>query len=343
LATPPVAEETSAKGMYIPGLEQLHFLTRFHILELNKVASLKFREHGLQVIDLYMSLQSLISKRKEDGIHWTPEANRLMTNKILTHICLVYWRPLPGRLQSVALQKLVTMAKGGDVKQDRTFQRELERESDLSQLLKLQFVKQESIENEIEIMRDIARSRSSHELLTRKIRRRVCLNKGRKKRRNVPQLDLVKRVVSKRKLTDEPEISHSLDSSNNVEKPRTEKPPESKRRKVEINNAKLPVNPFDLTSVSQPYTRNVKAQKKAKKMSRNKGIPLVQSNTIKPFQQNENKKQQNTNKSNKRKQTKTTNKYTKQKQKQTKQRKYFNKPNEKTKIITKSNDELISN
>ena len=37
LATPPISEETSAKGMSIPGLEQLHFLTRFHILELNKV------------------------------------------------------------------------------------------------------------------------------------------------------------------------------------------------------------------------------------------------------------------------------------------------------------------
>ena len=92
LTTAPISEETSAKGMSIPGLEQQHFLTRFHILEVNKVklryfifksskicrkvSALKFREHGLQVIDLYMSLQSLISKRKDDGIHWTPEANR---------------------------------------------------------------------------------------------------------------------------------------------------------------------------------------------------------------------------------------------------------------------------
>ena len=90
LTMAPISEETSAKGMSIAGLVQQHFLTRFHILEINKVSALKFREHGLQVIDLYMLLQSLISKRKEDGIHWTPEANRLMTNKILTHICLVY-------------------------------------------------------------------------------------------------------------------------------------------------------------------------------------------------------------------------------------------------------------
>ena len=41
LTTSPIAEETSAKGMSIPGLEQLHFLTRFHILEVNKV---KFRK-----------------------------------------------------------------------------------------------------------------------------------------------------------------------------------------------------------------------------------------------------------------------------------------------------------
>ena len=95
--------------------------TRFHILEINKVSDLKFREHGLQVIDLYMSLQSLISKRKEDGIHWTPEANRLMTNKILTHICLVYGRPLPGRLQSEALQRLINIktVQDVDIKQNR--------------------------------------------------------------------------------------------------------------------------------------------------------------------------------------------------------------------------------
>ena len=213
-----------------------------------------------------------------------------MTNKILTHICLVYGRPLPGRLQSVALQRLVnTAVKGGDVKQHRTFQRELERNSDLSGLLKLQIVKQESIESEVQIMRDNSRSRSSHEMLTSKMRRRVRLNKGRKKRINVPQLDLVKRVVSKRKFTDELETSLSLDSSNNVRKPCTEKPPESKRRKVAINNAKLPVNPFDLTSMSQPYTRNVKAQKKAKRMSRNERNPLIQRNTLKPFQQNQNR------------------------------------------------------
>ena len=45
-------------------LEQQHFLTRFHILEINKGSALKFREHGLQVIDLYMSLQSLISQEE---------------------------------------------------------------------------------------------------------------------------------------------------------------------------------------------------------------------------------------------------------------------------------------
>ena len=115
-------EGCSPRGkMDIPGLEQQHFLTRFHILEINKVSALKFREHGLQVIDLYMSLQSLISKRKEDGIHWTPEANRLMTNKILTHICLVYGRPLPGRLQSEALQRLINIktVQDLDIKQNR--------------------------------------------------------------------------------------------------------------------------------------------------------------------------------------------------------------------------------
>ena len=141
--------------MSIPGLEQQHFLTRFHILEINKVSALKFREHGLQVIDLYMLLQSLISKRKEDGIHWTPEANRLMTNKILTHICLVYGRPLPGRLQSEALQKLINIKTVQDVDiQKNRKQRNRSRNSDLITLLKLLKVqipvdKSDSIKSEV--------------------------------------------------------------------------------------------------------------------------------------------------------------------------------------------------
>ena len=41
-----------------------------------QIASQKFRDRGCQVIDLYYSLQSQIAQRNNDGIHWSPQANR---------------------------------------------------------------------------------------------------------------------------------------------------------------------------------------------------------------------------------------------------------------------------
>jgi len=242
-------------------------------LEVNKASALKFREHGLQVIDLYMSLQSLISKRKEDGIHWTPEANRLMTNKILTHICLVFGRPLPGRLQSEALQRLIniTTVQNAAVKQIRLSERKFELKVQITQ------AKRESIESEVVTMRDKLRSRSIHEVLTSKMRRRVKLGKLRSNKRNVPTLDLVK----KRKAIDEIDGTYARDLSK---RHCTEKPPESKRLSVlNMEPKAVNVNPFDLTSKSQPYTRHVKDKRKNKKVSKGQRHPLVQRNWSNPF------------------------------------------------------------
>ena len=200
-------------------------------MEINKVSALKFREHGLQVIDLYMSLQSLISKRKEDGIHWTPEANRLMTNKILTHICLVYGHPLPGRLQSEAFQKLINIKTVQDVDiQKNRKQRNRSRNSDLITLLKLLKVqipvdKSDSIESEVMTICEKLRSRSIDEVLTSKMRRRAKLGKLRSNKRNAPMLDFVK----KRKANIEINSNHAGGKSK---KHCLEKPLESKRLNV---------------------------------------------------------------------------------------------------------------
>ena len=77
--------------MTIQGLEQQNYLSRYNVLNLDKViltltpgliystfqiASQKFRDRGFQVIDLYFTLQSQIAQRNSDGIHWSPQANR---------------------------------------------------------------------------------------------------------------------------------------------------------------------------------------------------------------------------------------------------------------------------
>ena len=66
-------------------------------------------------------MNGLIHMRNKDGIHWSPEANRqvlvtqrkvndnfprLMTNKILTHLCLSFGQTLPGNVKCAALERL---------------------------------------------------------------------------------------------------------------------------------------------------------------------------------------------------------------------------------------------
>ena len=92
-----VSEETNSKGMTVQGLEQQNFLTRFNVINVNKVkkpildhihltsffqiAAEKFRD--FQVIDLFHSMQSQIAERNKDGIHWSPKANRYVISVYL--------------------------------------------------------------------------------------------------------------------------------------------------------------------------------------------------------------------------------------------------------------------
>jgi len=106
LTTPPIANVTDSKGMTTPGLEFQNFTTRYHVMEMNEFVANEMIECDMNVIDLGFSMNGLIHMRNKDGIHWSPEANRLMTNKILTHFCLSFGQTLPGNVKCAALERL---------------------------------------------------------------------------------------------------------------------------------------------------------------------------------------------------------------------------------------------
>ena len=168
-----------------------------------------------------------------------------MTNKILTHICLAYGRPLPGRLQSEALQRLINIStvQDANIKQNRQ-QRNRIRNSDLITLLKLLKVQipVDKSESEVMTMCKKLRSRSIHKVLTSKMRRRVKIGKLRSNKRNALTLDFVK----KRKANVQINSNHVGGKSK---KHCLDKPLESKRLNIQKMEPKS-VNPFDLTSKS---------------------------------------------------------------------------------------------
>ena len=108
LTTTPVAADTSSRGMILADKDFQGDLLRFQVAEMNHLTVLKFKQSRVNVIDLFHSLQSRAKSRNKDGIHWSPDTNRLMTNKILTHVCLSLKGPhsLPGRITSPALTRL---------------------------------------------------------------------------------------------------------------------------------------------------------------------------------------------------------------------------------------------
>ena len=105
-----VGSELASKGMLLKGLEFQRFSTKFNTIEQNKIAADLFKKYFHSVVDLHMSFQAQTSgnRRLKDGIHWDPKSNRLMVNKILTHLTLSLFGEsmLPGRLHSQALERL---------------------------------------------------------------------------------------------------------------------------------------------------------------------------------------------------------------------------------------------
>ena len=66
--------------MNTPGLEFQNFTTRFNLVHANFYAAHKVAEAGYDVIDLHYYSLFQTFRRNPDGIHWSSEANRFISN-----------------------------------------------------------------------------------------------------------------------------------------------------------------------------------------------------------------------------------------------------------------------
>ncbi len=85
------------------------FLRTFLLHLRNNGTLFKFQvvDYGYHVIDMhyYALLQSF--RRNSDGIHWSPESNRCFTNLIMTFLCLITKKTLPGANAITVQNKIV--------------------------------------------------------------------------------------------------------------------------------------------------------------------------------------------------------------------------------------------
>ncbi|XP_037529468.1 PC-esterase domain-containing protein 1A-like [Rhipicephalus sanguineus] len=87
LTAAPLAQDVRG-GFLIPQLDFLKYSLRFHVLEANTFCRETADKYGIDVVDIHYHLRMFLEYRAEDGIHWLPEAVRLCTNLVLTHIAL---------------------------------------------------------------------------------------------------------------------------------------------------------------------------------------------------------------------------------------------------------------
>merc|ERR1711874_435808 len=59
--------------------------TRFNVMEANNMTSHTTAAFGFDVVDLHHVFQGLLHLGRDDGIHWSAKAIRLMVNMILQH------------------------------------------------------------------------------------------------------------------------------------------------------------------------------------------------------------------------------------------------------------------
>ena len=83
-------------GLFVPEMEFLKPSTRFNVKEANNMVAHTSAAFGFDVVDLHYVFQGLIHLRRDDGIHWTAGAIRLMVNMILHHFLESRDIPLPG-------------------------------------------------------------------------------------------------------------------------------------------------------------------------------------------------------------------------------------------------------
>ena len=79
-------------------------MIRFNVVETNFYASYEVAKKGFDVVDVHFAfLLQTMRNRGPDGIHWNPEANRLISNMILSHYALSLSRQLPNRSENLTL------------------------------------------------------------------------------------------------------------------------------------------------------------------------------------------------------------------------------------------------
>ena len=72
-------------GLFVPEIGFMKQSTRFNVMEANTMVANTTAVFGFDVVDLHYVFQGLLHLRRDDGIHWSARAIRLMVNMILSH------------------------------------------------------------------------------------------------------------------------------------------------------------------------------------------------------------------------------------------------------------------
>ncbi|XP_065221578.1 PC-esterase domain-containing protein 1A-like isoform X2 [Planococcus citri] len=94
-------------GLLIKQIDFLQDMLRFEVMEANIFCRQLIVSHGYDVLDTHYYLRMQVHRRFPDGLHYAPLPVRLITNLILTHVCLSWDIPLPGRAKGVALERVI--------------------------------------------------------------------------------------------------------------------------------------------------------------------------------------------------------------------------------------------
>jgi len=95
MTTPPISVDIRS-GLLIRETQFQRHSMRFNIMEANQCAASIVAGHGFDVLDMHYHFYHQVHRRAADGIHWNPDAVRMQSNIILTHISLARGLKLPG-------------------------------------------------------------------------------------------------------------------------------------------------------------------------------------------------------------------------------------------------------
>ena len=101
MTTPPISTDISG-GFMIEELEFQRHSMRFLVMEGNHYAAHLCAAFSFDVLDMHYHFTPQVHRRSTDGVHWNPDAVRMMTNIFLTHFCVSRKLQLPGNVPSSA-------------------------------------------------------------------------------------------------------------------------------------------------------------------------------------------------------------------------------------------------